>query len=234
MSCNGFVGMSVKRHRVLAVGFKPGLFPDSSYFPFPSIFLPLNSTNQIHFNSQPIYKFEPSIHPDSHNLFLYIFFYPYKMPRQRGGARPAARPAAPARPAAQQQTRPASTMAAPPAQTHAAPPATAAQAPSQSPGLFGQMASTAAGVAVGSTVGHVLGAGLTGMFGGSSSDAPAAAAPVAPATTNTYGDVTSGNCAADAKAFTSCLEATNNDMNSCSYYLDQLKACQAMFKSYQS
>ncbi|RVD90159.1 uncharacterized protein DFL_001135 [Arthrobotrys flagrans] len=155
------------------------------------------------------------------------------MARQRGGARPAARPAAPPRrPAVQQQTRPATTMAAP-AQTHAAPPATAAQAPSQSPGLFGQMASTAAGVAVGSTVGHVLGAGITGMFGGSS-DAPAAAAPVAPATTNTYGDVTSGNCAADAKAFTSCLEATNNDMNSCSYYLDQLKACQAMFKSYQS
>ncbi|KAK6341935.1 hypothetical protein TWF730_001419 [Orbilia blumenaviensis] len=154
------------------------------------------------------------------------------MARQRGGARPAAR-AAPPRPAVQQQTRPASTMAAPPAQTHAAPPATAAQAPSQSPGLFGQMASTAAGVAVGSTVGHVLGAGITGMFGGSSSDAPAPAA-AAPATTNTYGDVTTGNCAADAKAFTSCLEATNNDMNSCSYYLDQLKACQAMFKTYQS
>ncbi|KAF3917277.1 hypothetical protein AA313_de0205183 [Arthrobotrys entomopaga] len=96
------------------------------------------------------------------------------------------------------------------------------------------MASTAAGVAVGSTVGHVLGAGLTGMFGGSSSEAPAApTAAAAPTNTNTYGDVTQANCSADAKAFTSCLEATNNDMSACNYYLEQLKACQSMFKNYQ-
>ncbi|KAF3912722.1 hypothetical protein ABW21_db0208647 [Orbilia brochopaga] len=157
------------------------------------------------------------------------------MARQRGGARPSARPAP--RPAAQQQqTRPASTAAMPAqAQPHAAqPPAAAAQGQTQSPGLFGQMASTAAGVAVGSTVGHVLGAGLTGMFGGSSSGTEAAQAPTAAAapTTNTYGDVTRGSCEADAKAFTSCLEATNNDMSACNYYLDQLKACQAMFKQY--
>ncbi|KAF3930300.1 hypothetical protein ABW20_dc0110332 [Dactylellina cionopaga] len=151
------------------------------------------------------------------------------MPRQRGSARPTARPAPP-RPAAQ-QTRPATTMAAPPQSRTAPPPAAAAAGQSQSPGLFGQMASTAAGVAVGSTVGHVLGSSLTGMFGGSSSDA---AAPAAAAPTNTYGDVTRGDCSADAKSFTGCLEATNNDMNACSYYLDQLKACQAMFKTYQS
>ncbi|EPS36790.1 hypothetical protein H072_9580 [Dactylellina haptotyla CBS 200.50] len=158
------------------------------------------------------------------------------MPRQRGGARPTARPAAPPRPAAQQQqTRPASTAAVP-AQSHAAaPPAAAAQGQSSSPGLFGQMASTAAGVAVGSTVGHVLGAGLTGMFGGSSSEAAAPSTiAAAPANTNVYGDQTQGNCTADAKAFTSCLDATNNDMTACNYYLDQLKACQAMFKNYSS
>ena len=71
------------------------------------------------------------------------------MPRQRRGpapsrssARPTVAPARPA-PSAQQQTRPATTAAYPPAQKTAAPPA---QAPTQSngPGLFGQMASTAA------------------------------------------------------------------------------------------
>ena len=35
------------------------------------------------------------------------------------------------------------------------------QTPKQ-PGLFAQMATTAAGVAVGSTVGHVIGAAITG------------------------------------------------------------------------
>ncbi len=61
------------------------------------------------------------------------------MPRSRGGGggrRPAAAPARPAVPA--QQKRPASTVAHPPA---------TAQQPGQqskSPGLFGQMASTAA------------------------------------------------------------------------------------------
>ena len=36
------------------------------------------------------------------------------------------------------------------------------------------------------------------------------------------------SCEADAKQFTKCLEATNNDMSACSYYLDALKQCQAM------
>ena len=46
-------------------------------------------------------------------------------------------------------------------------------APAQrQPGMFAQMASTAAGVAVGSTVGHVVGAAITGGHG---HDAPAPA-----------------------------------------------------------
>lgn len=67
------------------------------------------------------------------------------MPRQsRGPAAAPRRPvAAPARPSppAPQQTRQASTTAAAPPQQQQAPPA---QAGSQGPGLFGQMASTAA------------------------------------------------------------------------------------------
>lgn len=66
------------------------------------------------------------------------------MPRQRGGAPPRRPTAAPARPAAPAPApqRHSSTAAAPPA----APQAQAAPAPqaSQGPGLFGQMASTAA------------------------------------------------------------------------------------------
>jgi hypothetical protein len=70
------------------------------------------------------------------------------MPRQRGGSagRAPSRPTVASRPApapAQQQTRPATTMAAPP-QAHPQ-----AGAPtSQGPGLFGQMASTAAYVLI--------------------------------------------------------------------------------------
>ncbi|ORX70795.1 hypothetical protein DL89DRAFT_266925 [Linderina pennispora] len=41
------------------------------------------------------------------------------------------------------------------------------------------------------------------------------------------------SCDADAKAFTRCLESTNNDMSSCQYYLDMLKQCQS-FASSQS
>lgn len=50
---------------------------------------------------------------------------------------------------------------APPAPVHAAPPA---PAPSQGPGLFGQMAATAGGVAVGSAIGHTVGHAEKGMI----------------------------------------------------------------------
>ncbi|KAJ6067541.1 uncharacterized protein N7446_004578 [Penicillium canescens] len=102
------------------------------------------------------------------------------MPRQRRGAAPTparsapSRPtAAPARPAApaQQQSQPHSTAAHPP-QAQQAPPM---QQQSAGPGLFGQMASTAAGVAVGSSIGHAIG----GFFGGGSS-APAEAQQAPP------------------------------------------------------
>jgi hypothetical protein len=35
------------------------------------------------------------------------------------------------------------------------------------------------------------------------------------------------SCDENAKAFTRCLDATNNDMSVCQFYLEQLKACQA-------
>ncbi|GAA5911025.1 hypothetical protein JCM6882_006751 [Rhodosporidiobolus microsporus] len=155
------------------------------------------------------------------------------MPRQTRSSRPAARPAAPA-PSAQ-QSRGAHTMAAPPPAQHHAPPAPVhhapAAAPSQGPGLFGQMASTAAGVAVGSTVGH----GLSSMlFGGGGSSQPAEVAQAsAPVEQQTFQQARMGGaCDVQAKDFVSCLNATANDTQSCQYYLDMLKQCQAAAAPY--
>ncbi|KAL9619291.1 MAG: hypothetical protein Q9160_006056 [Pyrenula sp. 1 TL-2023] len=170
------------------------------------------------------------------------------MPRsRRGGAapsRPAAAPsrptAAPARPAApmQQQSRPASTATAP-ARTpqQQAPPQQQAQ--SGGSGLFGQMASTAAGVAVGSSIGHAIG----GFFGGGSSSAPAPEAQQAPvadyndgysyrATATDQNSASQGPCAGDIKMFTQCMDQNQGDLNICGWYMDQLKACQQASKNY--
>ena len=169
--------------------------------------------------------FHPSLYRylDHHNISLFA-----NMARQRPAARPSVSRAPAPKAPAQQPTRPASTYAAPPAH-HAAPPAAApvaAAAPvSQGPGLFGQMASTAAGVAIGSSVGHAIG----GLFsGGGSSEAPAAAAPQ-PAAPQQYGAPTSAqqdsfgnNCAGVTKQFTNCMDEHSGNMNICGWYLDQL------------
>lgn len=152
-----------------------------------------------------------------------------EMPRQRRSA-----------PAPRTQTRLAHTASAPAAAPHypsahpAQPPVAAAPVQSQGPGLFGQMALTAAGVAVGSAVGHTIGAGLTGIFGGSSSPAPAAeqqvvqAAPAAQQQTMQQ----SRACDGDARMFTKCLEDNDGNMQVCDYYLQQLRACQDAAKQY--
>ncbi|KAH6874900.1 CHCH domain protein [Thelonectria olida] len=144
------------------------------------------------------------------------------MPRQRSVGRAApTRPTAAAKPPAPQQSRPAATMAAPPPAAAAPPPQPMmAQAAPQGPGLFGQMASTAAGVAIGSSVGHAIG----GLFsGGSSEPAPApVAAAAAPAETQNY-----NNCSGATQNFTKCMDENNGNMQICNWYLEQLKACQA-------
>lgn len=160
-------------------------------------------------------------------------------------------------------------MAAPPQQHHQQHPQAHAQHPpamaqqSQGPGLFGQMASTAAGVAVGSTVGH----GLSNMLFGGSSSAPAEAQQAPPQAYDQGAHASQqqnigASCEQQSKDFIKCLEssrfpiailsrpslriqmltifhlllllplATANDMNSCSYYLEQLKACQAAARPY--
>lgn len=142
------------------------------------------------------------------------------MPRQRRSA-----------PAQRTQTRSAHTASAP---YQAAPaPARPVQQTQQGPGLFGQMASTAAGVAVGSTIGHTLGAGITSMFGGSSAPpAEQAQQQVAPAVQQLQYQEQAKHCDADARNFTRCLEENSGNMQVCEYYLQQLKACQEAARPY--
>ena len=102
------------------------------------------------------------------------------------------------------------------------------------------MASTAAGVAVGSTVGHMMGAGISGMvclslvgvghsaadrwktqFGGGSS-APSPAEQAAPAPLTAQSESGTAHCDADVKNFTKCLDDNNGNMQICSWYLEQL------------
>ncbi|XP_014552648.1 hypothetical protein COCVIDRAFT_109676 [Bipolaris victoriae FI3] len=159
------------------------------------------------------------------------------MPRQRSGTAPPRRPQVPA---ARQATtapapassRPHSTAAAPAqhAPTHA--PVQQAQAPTpQGPGLFGQMASTAAGVAVGSSIGHAIG----GLFSGGSS-APADAAPqntdFAAQHQASAQMAQSGPCANDVQSFRKCMDENQGSLTICGWYLDQLKACQAAASQY--
>ncbi|KAJ5114686.1 hypothetical protein NUU61_000445 [Penicillium alfredii] len=166
------------------------------------------------------------------------------MPRQRRGAAPTparsapTRPtAAPARPApAPQQQQPHSTAAHPP--QHAPQQAPPVQQ-SSGPGLFGQMASTAAGVAVGSSIGHAVG----GLFsGGSSAPAePQQAAPPAEsqAMDNGLWQSSAANssyetpaCETDVRNFRRCMDEQQGNLSICGWYLDQLKACQAAAKPY--
>ncbi|KAI8722457.1 hypothetical protein NCS52_00389600 [Fusarium sp. LHS14.1] len=143
------------------------------------------------------------------------------MPRQRSVGRAPSRPTASAPAPKPQQARPAATMAAPPpAAAHPPPQAMPPQAAApQGPGLFGQMASTAAGVAIGSSVGHAIG----GLFsGGSSEPAPAPVQAQAASQEQSY-----NNCAGAAQNFTKCMDDNNGNMQICNWYLEQLKACQA-------
>lgn len=83
--------------------------------------------------------------------------------------------------------------------------------------MLAQMAATAGSVAVGSTIGH----GLSSMlFGGRSEAAPAEQQHQAVPQQNTSSFAP--NCEVQAKDFSQCIEKA--DLQSCSWYLEQLKA----------
>ncbi|KAE9395787.1 hypothetical protein BT96DRAFT_825749 [Gymnopus androsaceus JB14] len=92
--------------------------------------------------------------------------------------------------------------------------------------MIAQMAATAGSVAIGSTIGH----GLSSMlFGGSSQAAPVPEATQAPPVSQRQAGGLS--CEVQLKVyFTQCLEKA--DLPSCTWYLEQLKACQAAAAPY--
>ncbi|MCJ1337662.1 hypothetical protein MMC09_002945 [Bachmanniomyces sp. S44760] len=151
------------------------------------------------------------------------------MPRQRRSA--ASVRSAPSRPQTtatrnvtppQQPTRSMATAAHPPAATQQ--PKAGVQA-GQTPGLFGQMASTAAGVAVGSSIGHAIG----GFFGGGSGQVPVdtqqgeiAFDSPSPSTNHQDAGGVSRVCEVNAKDFNECMTQTNGSITACQWYLDQL------------
>lgn len=129
-----------------------------------------------------------------------------------------ARAAAPAPARAPVQAAPVPMRAAPAAPMMAA-------APSQGPGLMGQMAATAGGVAIGSAVGHTIGHGLTSMFGGGGSSEPVAQAPAAaPAQQYASPEQTGGACAWELKQFLSCAQ-NQSDLSLCEGFNEALRQC---------
>lgn len=73
----------------------------------------------------------------------------------------------------------------------------------------------------------MLGAGISGLFGGGGSAQPAAAEappaqPQVQAQSNSYGDQSNVSCEADAKSFTKCMDDYKGDMSVCGWYLEQL------------
>merc|ERR1719242_2793030 len=88
------------------------------------------------------------------------------------------------------------------------------------------MAATAGGVAIGSTVGHVVGHALTGG-GGSAAPAPAAPAPASGAPQQAY-DPTQNPCYNQLQQFLSCTQQ-NSDISLCYGFNEALKECKLQF-----
>ncbi|KAF4583101.1 hypothetical protein GQ602_006245 [Ophiocordyceps camponoti-floridani] len=81
------------------------------------------------------------------------------------------------------------------------------------------MASTAAGVAIGSSVGHAIG----GLFGGGSSEA---APQQVQAQQPQQPQAETPGCQPALADFNRCLQE-KNDVYACGWYFEQLKACRA-------
>ncbi|KAF9787877.1 hypothetical protein BJ322DRAFT_1105917 [Thelephora terrestris] len=89
------------------------------------------------------------------------------------------------------------------------------------------MAATAGSVAVGSTIGHGISSMLFGGGGGHSQ--PVEQGPPVQQQQQTF-QQSGMSCETQAKDFTKCLEAA--DVQTCSWFLEQLKACQAAASRY--
>merc|ERR1712071_387890 len=95
----------------------------------------------------------------------------------------------------------------------------------QQPSMMQQVATTAAGVAIGSAAGHAI----TGLFSGGSS-APAAPQPYY-AAPQAQPQEMGGPCAYEMKEFLQCSQ-TQNDISLCTGFNEALRQCRASSSNY--
>merc|ERR1712235_67858 len=115
-------------------------------------------------------------------------------------------------------------MTAPPAA-----PAPAMATPSQGPGLMGQMAATAGGVAVGHVVGHAITGAFSGGSGGQAEQyQQQPAAPQQYQQQPQYGQPQEpqGACAWEIKSFIQCAQQ-QSDLSLCEGFNEALRQCKA-------
>lgn len=93
-----------------------------------------------------------------------------------------------------------------------------AQGPPQQ-GIMSQIATTAAGVAIGQTAGRML----TGLFTSGSEVVNSTPSNDIVQTNHQ----TALRCEADTKKFVDCMSAHHDDLNACYSYYEMMKACQA-------
>ncbi|KAE9552959.1 hypothetical protein FO519_003836 [Halicephalobus sp. NKZ332] len=141
---------------------------------------------------------------------------------RRRGASPKASAPVRSRASPQQQS---SYSSAPPPRPTAAPVPTPTPmpgaAPSRGPGLMGQMAATAGGVAIGSAVGHAVGNMFTGGSGGHGEAAPA------PAPDQQYApqqQVPMQPCEVEWRQLVECTQR-QSDLSVCQAFQDLFKDC---------
>ena len=136
------------------------------------------------------------------------------MPRRSSGGSRSSFSRPPSRPAPSRNVpanRPAASVAAP---------------PPRQPGLFGQMASTAAGVAVGSTIGHVAGAALTSGFSGDGKHVDdAAQGQQVQESRNPQNP-----CEYEMKQFLDCAQ-NQSDVTLCQGFNEALKQCKLYYNA---
>jgi hypothetical protein len=109
----------------------------------------------------------------------------------------------------------------------AQPPQMMQQAQPRQPGLFGQMAATAGGVAVGSAVGHVIGGALMG--GGGRSEQPQQVQPAqAPMQQQPPQQYNQNPCFEQFQQFLQCTQSSS-DLSMCQGFNDALKDCKVRY-----
>ena len=91
----------------------------------------------------------------------------------------------------------------------------------QNGGILSNILQTAAGVAVGHTVGRMV----SGLFEGSSNNNSIDGV----SNSNAYEDPSTKACQVDTQRFLDCMSRNYDDVSACQNYLDMLKACQRQF-----